>query len=113
MADRRDAVVGQVRERFIRMLVFDLERHFVERRRVPEKIKEARAAPTRTRVRNCLGDDQIPARYRREQHDDQNRLRSEEHTSELQSLMRISYAVFGWKKKDTTTANARPNELDS
>src|SRR3546814_2605058 len=28
------------------------------------------------------------------------RLRSEEHTSELQSLMRISYAVFCWKKKN-------------
>src|SRR3546814_3471113 len=28
--------------------------------------------------------------------------RSEEHTSELQSLMRISYAVFCWKKKTTT-----------
>src|SRR3546814_5233173 len=27
-------------------------------------------------------------------------IRSEEHTSELQSLMRISYAVFGWKKKN-------------
>src|SRR3546814_1683949 len=25
--------------------------------------------------------------------------RSEEHTSELQSLMRLSYAVFGWKTK--------------
>src|SRR3546814_10503513 len=25
--------------------------------------------------------------------------RSEEHTSEIQSLMRISYAVFCWKKK--------------
>src|SRR3546814_3194688 len=30
--------------------------------------------------------------------------RSEEHTSELQSLMRISYAVFCLKKKKTTTA---------
>src|SRR3546814_7262327 len=28
--------------------------------------------------------------------------RSEEHTSELQSLMRISYAVFCWKKKQQT-----------
>src|SRR3546814_9333296 len=27
------------------------------------------------------------------------RVRSEEHTSELQSLMRISYAVFCWYKK--------------
>src|SRR3546814_5741599 len=30
------------------------------------------------------------------------RLRSEEHTSELQSLMRISYAVFCLKKKKNT-----------
>src|SRR3546814_11188836 len=29
------------------------------------------------------------------------RMRSEEHTSELQSLMRISYAVFCLKKKTT------------
>src|SRR3546814_3739389 len=43
-------------------------------------------------------------------------LRSEEHTSELQSLMRISYAVFCLKKKpstiqclrDRTAAAARP-----
>src|SRR3546814_3952121 len=31
--------------------------------------------------------------------------RSEEHTSELQSLMRISYAVFCLKKKNITTQN--------
>src|SRR3546814_6219138 len=30
------------------------------------------------------------------------RMRSEEHTSELQSLMRISYAVFCLKKKNNT-----------
>src|SRR3546814_5565805 len=34
-------------------------------------------------------------------------LRSEEHTSELQSLMRISYAVFCWKKKTSRRRNAR------
>src|SRR3546814_10343850 len=33
--------------------------------------------------------------------DDARQLRSEEHTSELQSLMRISYAVFCLKKKKT------------
>src|SRR3546814_4311508 len=33
---------------------------------------------------------------------DAERLRSEEHTSELQSLMRISYAVFWLKKKNKT-----------
>src|SRR3546814_6500229 len=34
--------------------------------------------------------------------------RSEEHTSELQSLMRISYAVFCLKKKKNTTNNRNP-----
>src|SRR3546814_9467759 len=34
-------------------------------------------------------------------------MRSEEHTSELQSLMRISYAVFCLKKKKTTTRNTQ------
>src|SRR3546814_4978343 len=45
-------------------------------------------------------------------------LRSEEHTSELQSLMRISYAVFCLKKKqhkrrdnsDTPTKSATPKK---
>src|SRR3546814_3280272 len=32
-------------------------------------------------------------------------LRSEEHTSELQSLMRISYAVFGLKQKNNQPSN--------
>src|SRR3546814_4206271 len=38
-------------------------------------------------------------------------LRSEEHTSELQSLMRISYAVFCLKKKKET--NKKQNPLDT
>src|SRR3546814_3782389 len=37
--------------------------------------------------------------------------RSEEHTSELQSLMRISYAVFCLKKKNTT--HTTPNNHTS
>src|SRR3546814_3807123 len=35
------------------------------------------------------------------------RIRSEEHTSELQSLMRISYAVFCLKKKKTRRNSMR------
>src|SRR3546814_8298729 len=39
-------------------------------------------------------------------------VRSEEHTSELQSLMRISYAVFCLKKKNTqTTYNTYTHQL--
>src|SRR3546814_8952601 len=37
--------------------------------------------------------------------------RSEEHTSELQSLMRISYAVFCLKKKITTTITSPLNTI--
>src|SRR3546814_5415440 len=36
-----------------------------------------------------------------------NRFRSEEHTSELQSLMRISYAVFCLKKKKTNNKQSK------
>src|SRR3546814_2027615 len=36
--------------------------------------------------------------------------RSEEHTSELQSLMRISYAVFCLKKKNRNNIKQRPYE---
>src|SRR3546814_5086373 len=52
-------------------------------------------------LRGCLGDreraisEAAPARS-------PTRPRSEEHTSELQSLMRISYAVFCLKKKINT-----------
>src|SRR3546814_3068273 len=42
------------------------------------------------------------------EHVDQ-RARSEEHTSELQSLMRISYAVFCLKKKKTSTQHENTN----
>src|SRR3546814_5858610 len=38
---------------------------------------------------------------------DQEHPRSEEHTSELQSLMRISYAVFCLKKKKTIHTRTR------
>src|SRR3546814_9494360 len=37
------------------------------------------------------------------------RMRSEEHTSELQSLMRISYAVFCLKKKKKTNKTEKHN----
>src|SRR3546814_1411807 len=39
--------------------------------------------------------------------------RSEEHTSELQSLMRISYAVFCLKKKKTTNDRYRKTYINT
>src|SRR3546814_7855340 len=52
-------------------------------------------------------------------HPPRARLKSEEHTSELQSLMRISYAVFCLKKKNKTlesqnkTQQNKNNNLDT
>src|SRR3546814_5719838 len=40
-----------------------------------------------------------------------SRSRSEEHTSELQSLMRISYAVFCLKKKTETTTQHQSQQI--
>src|SRR3546814_3140542 len=40
-------------------------------------------------------------------------IRSEEHTSELQSLMRISYAVFCLKKKNKDTNKTRSHIRNS
>src|SRR3546814_3689791 len=44
--------------------------------------------------------DQLDLEAGKGAHDARDRGRSEEHTSELQSLMRISYAVFWLKKKN-------------
>src|SRR3546814_5444433 len=43
--------------------------------------------------------DKIPFSTRRRPTDERRAIKSEEHTSELQSLMRISYAVFCLKNK--------------
>src|SRR3546814_7182295 len=44
---------------------------------------------------------------------ERNDIRSEEHTSELQSLMRISYAVFCLKKKTKSHNNKTTNIIDN
>src|SRR3546814_3696190 len=57
----------------------------VTARRCPATLASSASASTRVTGNGC------------------NIARSEEHTSELQSLMRISYAVFCLKKKNTKT----------
>src|SRR3546814_7969408 len=65
------------------------------------------AADIRTEKRNKIGNSAFHPAYASTRHESgsaDSRLcplfaRSEEHTSELQSLMRISYAVFCLKKK--------------
>src|SRR3546814_2597399 len=57
----------------------------------------AREPAPETAARAVAADDLDPDRH----------LRSEEHTSELQSLMRISYAVFCLKKKNINTIKTK------
>src|SRR3546814_1831852 len=59
----------------------------------PRQARTARPRPAARAVRTDEGADRA------------SRTRSEEHTSELQSLMRISYAVFCLKKKTYMTGN--------
>src|SRR3546814_3860100 len=52
-----------------------------------------------------------PGQQRNSFVDGLDRIRSEEHTSELQSLMRISYAVFCLKKKKHTPTISSPHTV--
>src|SRR3546814_3925170 len=58
---------------------------------------------TRTSYTSVQGKD-LPRRFQTKE-DEFVGMRSEEHTSELQSLMRISYAVFCLKKKKKKNEN--------
>src|SRR3546814_13419840 len=80
---------------------------FLMIRRPPRSTRTDTLFPYTTLFRSVCGDPSvrvvIPVKAPRDgggQHD-----RSEEHTSELQSLMRISYAVFCLKKKKKTNIN--------
>src|SRR3546814_4213497 len=58
-----------------------------------------------SRPRKPLRADSSASASLRKEAGSQSLIRSEEHTSELQSLMRISYAVFCLKKKKKTYVN--------
>src|SRR3546814_8307631 len=63
---------------------------------------------------NCMSVVTVETEYGHKREIDQSSCRSEEHTSELQSLMRTSYAVFCLKKNtkqsDSTTTRRRSNK---
>src|SRR3546814_3330245 len=65
-------------------------------RQIPQQVVDALAAVDRIVVV------EMQLRHVAQVHRAREPVRSEEHTSELQSLMRISYAVFCLNKKKTT-----------
>src|SRR3546814_5176606 len=86
---RRDAGVGPDRQS---PRAFDVALDPARQRHEPARpigLRKRALAPARIAARTVGNDPDL----------EQRRLRSEEHTSELQSLMRTSYAVFCLKKK--------------
>src|SRR3546814_7149301 len=73
------------------------ESHYVTTQRAGDPGRSSGSTAGRQR-RSCSAGSRRIARYAEES---AGRTRSEEHTSELQSLMRISYAVFCLKQKIT------------
>src|SRR3546814_8343382 len=67
----------------------------------PGRVGKERNLPRHVRTAVVADEDHLPRLLGLHAHAQQ--ARSEEHTSELQSLMRISYAVFCLKKKQTHT----------
>src|SRR3546814_8813773 len=75
-----------------------------------ERVIEHQSQPPQRRAHCRLGQSDLftgaaHAAFAQQCLKDDKQVRSEEHTSELQSLMRISYAVFCLKKTKTTPIN--------
>src|SRR3546814_10476554 len=89
------------RSKAIHPIIISIDRHFERETLMEKETFVARALFERhylSNMRRVLAVGDIHGR------------RSEEHTSELQSLMRISYAVFCLKKKHTTTHTQTSNK---
>src|SRR3546814_2870885 len=94
LAYRRDTGVGPGPDSAAERRTAAADRGMRRQRRFRRRIRYARSGGDLWR--RSAGDRPHPARFSFSR----NRIRrSEEHTSELQSLMRISYAVFCLKKK--------------
>src|SRR3546814_9138372 len=77
---------------------------------VPDLSRHTRDVPARDRRDPAV---EIPPGQHRVDCSDHCAVRSEEHTSELQSLMRISYAVFCLQKKKKKKTKRMYTEPDS
>jgi hypothetical protein len=74
MPARDDAVIRQMRHGIVGMVLLQVRRHGIERRRIPEQRHELRRAQPLTDRSHRLGHDQIPAGDRCQCHQHQNRL---------------------------------------
>src|SRR3546814_9786601 len=86
-----DPLTGKIKQKIPRFTVFPSS-HYVTPRETVLRAIETIKIELRERLAALVADGKLVEAQRLEQ-------RSEEHTSELQSLMRISYAVFCLQKK--------------
>src|SRR3546814_2672788 len=82
---------------------------FFLRHSMAHRVDKAMDSPFRAVLSPCIG---VCTMAEDGYCDGCHRTRSEEHTSELQSLMRISYAVFCLKKKKESTTAISTNTTD-
>src|SRR3546814_5399368 len=94
--DRRHGIVDQFHDLDLR--VRDLEVVILDPRQIEDIVHQGIEMPARRVDPVEVGGLLLPLRT----------FRSEEHTSELQSLMRTSYAVFCLKKKTTPHSSSQP-----
>src|SRR3546814_6755836 len=88
----RNRIRRQEHHADLRNILFEATRGAVARYSAASNSAAFQEQPSATRVAHSSCVPEVPT-------DKGRQLRSEEHTSELQSLMRISYAVFCLKKK--------------
>src|SRR3546814_10283736 len=100
---RGDVIRRQLRRQRLADAPDDADRPRPQERRRLGAADDGKAARL-VQVRGHLGQELVVAEADRDRDADflLDAARSEEHTSELQSLMRTSYAVFCLKKKNTT-----------
>src|SRR3546814_5376628 len=84
----------------------------VEARLLPEKIEPGCEA-ARLQIDDRVADNDEGDGRERAQQDQLLEERSEEHTSELQSLMRISYGGFCLTKKNKERTHTKPTSINS
>src|SRR3546814_5326344 len=101
--DRHD-VLAAIRKTHGSAAAFERANHF------PKKsVNEVLRGRANARVKRAI-EELLHNRLESSNTDVSSRLRSEEYTSALQSLMRISFAVFCLKKKTTTKKRKHKNE---
>src|SRR5690606_35574713 len=112
MTRGHDRVIRQVRERFVRMLLFEMPLHRVEGGHVLEGVKKTRRAATAQQHLQAFGDDEIPGGERHQQQYDEQRLadcvRLREKMSKAEALIEFHTTTYPCRVNAIGTSTQPP-----